>query len=489
VALTLVGALIASPVAAHNDHDGRLYDEAVLPEVGTTATPFTFEVVYRDADDLPAVVDVHVAGASHRMTPLGATWRKGVQFTATALLPAGQHAVEFVASSEGDRPTVLEGLTVTVTAPNPTPTPTPAPTPTPRPTPTPAPTPTPRPTAAPTPTPMPTSSSGPGPTSEPARPSSAPPSSGALPTAPVGPSADPSPGSTPSSSSSPTPTGSAGPSGGPTTGGSASPEPSGDDGSGAGQAGGGGTGSGGSGTDGGGGTGSGSTNTGASLATIGLGSMSTLDLRLAQTFVVTTGTVAMVMAFGFFGKRRRDGEPPAPDDVLEAVAAVASVAPADARLATSAPSVDPDLLMPRWRRPSLLQERKRDPVRDAKPIETLSFGDTAVTDEGHERRHIRYHFVDLLDAPDELRSSIVGTLTQGDEIQLLERSGSYWRVLCPNGQQGWVHRMTIGSEIGAPPPPTPVETWALPPEPAPAEPPDENLFAAFVAARQRADPQ
>ena len=53
----------------------------------------------------------------------------------------------------------------------------------------------------------------------------------------------------------------------------------------------------------------------------------------------------------------------------------------------------------------------------------------------------------VLDAPDPLRSSAIGDLDAGDEVQLLQRSGGYWLVLCPNGTQGWVHRMTLGDVV------------------------------------------
>ena len=41
-------------------------------------------------------------------------------------------------------------------------------------------------------------------------------------------------------------------------------------------------------------------------------------------------------------------------------------------------------------------------------------------------------------------------LDEGDEVQLLERSGVYWFVLCPDGQQGWVHKMVLGEVIDEP---------------------------------------
>ena len=67
--------------------------------------------------------------------------------------------------------------------------------------------------------------------------------------------------------------------------------------------------------------------------------------------------------------------------------------------------------------------------------------------DGHERRVIRYRVVRLLDSPDELRGAEIGYLDQGDEVQLLEKYGAYWLVLCPDGRQGWLHKMTLGDVV------------------------------------------
>ena len=107
-----------------------------------------------------------------------------------------------------------------------------------------------------------------------------------------------------------------------------------------------------------------------------------------------------------------------------------------------------EALLPRWRRPSLLQARKADPIRDATPAPRLTFDHGLVGPlDGHERRLIRYRVVRLLDTPDELRGAEIGYLDQGDEVQLLEKYGVYWLVLCPDGRQGWVHKMTLGEVV------------------------------------------
>ena len=68
--------------------------------------------------------------------------------------------------------------------------------------------------------------------------------------------------------------------------------------------------------------------------------------------------------------------------------------------------------MPRWRRPSLIEARKADPIRDATPVAPrLTFDHGLVGPlDGRERRLIRYTVVRLLDQPDELRGAEIGFL-------------------------------------------------------------------------------
>ncbi|HEX7472691.1 MAG TPA: SH3 domain-containing protein, partial [Candidatus Limnocylindrales bacterium] len=173
--------------------------------------------------------------------------------------------------------------------------------------------------------------------------------------------------------------------------------------------------------------------------------------RMLIAAISTTATTTAAMAFFMFGKRRRDGEPPAPDEVLAANAARLARVPAST-LVPSHPGDGARLTdesgIPRWRRPSLIEARKADPRYAAVTHDRQSFNHSAVeTSVGAERRRIRYRIVSLLDAPDPLRSVAIGDLDEGDEVQLLERSGGYWLVLCPDGSRGWVHRMTLGDVV------------------------------------------
>jgi hypothetical protein len=518
VAALVLAATLALPVAADGD-GGRLRDGWVSSERGTTATTFTFEVTYRDRGGDPAVVRVHLPAGSQVMTAQGSDWPSGVRFQWSSTLPAGRHRIAFSAA-EGDRIVDrADGPVVTVEAAQPTPSPSPSPTAPPSPPPSPSPIPTRAPTppasTPPTPTVAPTAtpSASPAPTRSPA-PISTPSPSGLTSGPTAGPGAAPTPtplaiGGSPLTAQPsgspmrppvPTPSGSAGPSAGAdSAGGVAQPSPSAStratatpslppgpesspfstedpaggetrasDSSSRGPRS---------------ALGSWGDPTGV-LEALGLHPKRSLEIRLLPAVVASTGGMTMLMAFMFFGKRRRDGEPTAPDEVLEAAAARAETVAADASLTAPPPVLEGDMAMPRWRRPSLLEARKAYPMRDAAPIVPMSFADGVAVDDALERRFIRYHAVELMETPDELRSASIGSLTNGDEVQLLERSGTYWRVLCPNGQQGWIHRMTLGEVVGAVPPPSPVETWAA--GTLASDRPDATLLDAFIAARRSA---
>jgi hypothetical protein len=172
-------------------------------------------------------------------------------------------------------------------------------------------------------------------------------------------------------------------------------------------------------------------------------------LGLLPTLVGTTGAVAMGMAFAIFGKKRRDEEQPVSDEVLQAQARRGSgvAASSDLTRPFSSP-LEGEAAMPRWRRPSLLEARKADPLRSVSTTQRLAFTGGGGSNEGFEVKVVRYRVVRLLDAPDELRSADLGQLDQGDEVQLLERSGAYWLVLCPDGRRGWLHKMTLGDVVG-----------------------------------------
>jgi hypothetical protein len=231
------------------------------------------------------------------------------------------------------------------------------------------------------------------------------------------------------------------------------------------------------------------------LAQYGHASLPTLLRELAPTIVTATTGGAAWAAFVIFGKRRRDGDESEPDLLLATSAATG----VDTGAAQGLRTVDESQL-PRWRRPSLQQVRKADPLRAVAEAPTMSFATAGVRPlERYERRNIRYRLVRLLDCPDEVRASEIGILDRGDEIQLLERYGVYWRVLCPDGRTGWVHRMTLSEPMsestfkvaeavvpacGPAFEPT-FEATEEPVEPTPAAPEEnvDGLLEAYMRAR------
>jgi hypothetical protein len=83
---------------------------------------------------------------------------------------------------------------------------------------------------------------------------------------------------------------------------------------------------------------------------------------------------------------------------------------------------------PLWRRRTVV----REPVR---------FGASART--GVERRTIGYRLVRMSDGPDEVRSSEVGRLDRGDEVEVIAEHEGFLQVRTPSGLEGWVPRVVI----------------------------------------------
>ena len=63
----------------------------------------------------------------------------------------------------------------------------------------------------------------------------------------------------------------------------------------------------------------------------------------------------------------------------------------------------------------------------------------------------------------------------------------YWLVLCPDGRQGWIHKMTLGDVVDDSVPPTapmatmPMDsdTWTM------GEDVDTDVLAAYLESRRR----
>ena len=139
----------------------------------------------------------------------------------------------------------------------------------------------------------------------------------------------------------------------------------------------------------------------------------------------------------------------APVARFTATAATEPSVDADPVIASMAPGqeIDPESLMPRWRRPSLLAARRADPLR-VERTGRLPLRFPVGSESNGSRRMVRYAVVALLDRPDEVMGRQLEDLIAGDEVEVMESGGAFWRVMCPNGRIGWVHRTTLGA-VGA----------------------------------------
>ena len=177
---------------------------------------------------------------------------------------------------------------------------------------------------------------------------------------------------------------------------------------------------------------------------------------LATTTAIAIGIVGAGVV-GLLGVARRPSVAPrsAAAQIAAMMAPPAPPTPARPSLATevevmapqAATPVDPEANMPRWRRPSLLEARHSDYSRIAPtnrmPMRFSGSGDTEL-----DVRVVRYAVVPVLDRPDEVLGLRISDLESGDEVQVMKSQGAFIEVLCPNGDQGWIHRTTLAQRGG-----------------------------------------
>lgn len=149
--------------------------------------------------------------------------------------------------------------------------------------------------------------------------------------------------------------------------------------------------------------------------------------------------------------------------------------------AASAPAtdpLDPEALMPRWRRPSLLEARRADPGRPvAQSHGPMRFDGRA--GPGTDRRVVRYAVVTLVDRPDEVLGVPLADLGAGDEVEVIGVVGAYLEVVAPSGAHGWIHRTTVSHEAPAHIAPAHVAPAVMAEVPVEAE----DALTALLAAR------
>lgn len=140
---------------------------------------------------------------------------------------------------------------------------------------------------------------------------------------------------------------------------------------------------------------------------------------------------------------------------------------------TDPAQVDPESLMPRWRRPSLLEARRADPGRPTTQSHgPLTFDGRA--GPGTDRRVIRYAVVTVVDRPDEVQGMRVTDLGAGDEVEVVGVVGAFLEVVAPSGAHGWIHRTTVSHRTPAYA--TPAAMVEIPVE-------AEDVLTALLAAR------
>ena len=525
VALSLAMLMLSAAAASASAHSSSsLADPQVTPRETTYGTAIEFSVTFTDPTGAaPHSVKVQVGDLVQDMTPASKDYVHGVRFSASVVVTVGWRAVSFIAAPAVGSSDVLSAGSVTVhhAGPSPSATPQPSASTSPAPTATSEPTPMASPTPSATPNPVTPNPVTAKPSTETTKAPAPTPIDTATGHAPATPSANPHslpshPVATPSPApATPAVAGGIDSQGPGASGDLAGSGPDATDASAAADS------LGGREVDGAAGSspsgaasghdlsliqaargGSGGGNTGGIPSYLLLNyhaPLSQLIVQLAPTISTAAGGTAAWAAFVLFGKRRRDGGAGDPDAGLATAAATGLEVAAGQGLTT----VD-ESLMPRWRRPSLQQVRRTDPLRVVAEAPSLSFAASGLqTGEDYERRQIRYRLVRLLDCPDELRSAEIGVLDRGDEVLLLERRGVYWLVLCPDGRQGWVHRMTLSDPAAEQGPD--VVPWEDPaiaeqaradgtfqeaiqnqvsaPEPEPA---DFGLLEAYIQARSEA---
>jgi len=166
--------------------------------------------------------------------------------------------------------------------------------------------------------------------------------------------------------------------------------------------------------------------------------------------IVLAGIVGLIGV----GRRPRQG---APAEQMAAMQATLAAAAAAQRIEEStavdamAPPLsskasDPEANVPRWRRPSLIEARRSDPLRDSHATRLkMRFTDDRASNA--DVRVVRYAVVPLLDRPDEVMGIRLADLESGDEVLGVGAQGAFVEVTCPNGDHGWVHRTTLGARL------------------------------------------
>jgi len=104
------------------------------------------------------------------------------------------------------------------------------------------------------------------------------------------------------------------------------------------------------------------------------------------------------------------------------------------------PALDPEALIPRWRRPSLQAARQSSYAEAGSGRPPLRF--QPGVDVG-ALRVVGYRLVFVSDRPSDNEAVEVGRLDRGDQVDLLRLENGFALVKAPDGLRGWVEASTL----------------------------------------------
>jgi hypothetical protein len=167
------------------------------------------------------------------------------------------------------------------------------------------------------------------------------------------------------------------------------------------------------------------------------------DLALVLFVWVMSASVGSVL-FALALRRRADRN----DDATLAFAATMTgrglpLTPdevANGKTEAPIPTLDPEALIPRWRRPSLQAARQSAYADAGAGRPPLRFGAGVVVGA---LRVIGYRLVFVSDRPTDSEAVELGRLDRGDHVDLLRLENGYALVKAPDGLRGWVEASTL----------------------------------------------
>jgi hypothetical protein len=134
---------------------------------------------------------------------------------------------------------------------------------------------------------------------------------------------------------------------------------------------------------------------------------------------------------------------------------------------------------PRWLRPSLRAARYNRDGNGPAPRQLVFDHEAA---PGIERRLLRFDLVPLLASIDEEQPRPLAQMQVHDEVEVLDRQGSWLRVRTPLGSEGWISESRLGPPLEPDRAPSAMELAPAVIARAPATDADPTTDSPFLAA-------